>query len=87
MRRNDDGYFNDADLARVLHTAIEAPAGAPRSKGVASCLRAWQLELVQQSRDWEVCTLNEYRASLGLKRESGNPPFSSESDGYSPRDV
>ncbi|TFK69781.1 heme peroxidase [Pluteus cervinus] len=67
MRRNEDGYFNDADLARVLHSATEARAGASCSKRVASCLRAWQLELVQQSRNWEVCTLNEYRASLGLK--------------------
>ncbi|KIM75809.1 hypothetical protein PILCRDRAFT_665455 [Piloderma croceum F 1598] len=67
LRRGDDGRFSDNDIARVLQTATESIAAAPRGRGTASCMRVMEMIVMKQARDWNVCSLNEFRKFLGLK--------------------
>lgn len=70
FRRGDDGRFCDNDIAGILQTATESIAGAQRGRGVAPCMRIMEMEIMQQAREWNVCSLNEFRRFLGLMRSS-----------------
>ncbi|KAG6916402.1 hypothetical protein DXG01_006982 [Tephrocybe rancida] len=67
LKRGPDGKFSDDDLARILHTAIETPGGAYRGRGTPEVFRLVEIMGIEQSRSWGVCTMNEFRKSLGLK--------------------
>ncbi|KAF7343790.1 Heme peroxidase [Mycena sanguinolenta] len=67
LTRGADGRFADSDLARILQDATEAPAGAFRARGVPAVLRVMEILGITQARQWGVCTMNEFRAFLGLK--------------------
>ncbi|KAJ7327590.1 heme peroxidase [Mycena albidolilacea] len=67
LTRGADGRFADGDLARILQDATEAPAGAFRARGVPAVLRVMEILGMTQARRWGVCTMNEFRAFLGLK--------------------
>ncbi|KAJ7924221.1 heme peroxidase [Mycena leptocephala] len=67
LTRGTDGRFTDGDLARILQDATEAPAGAFRARGVPAVLRVMEILGITQARKWGVCTMNEFRAFLGLK--------------------
>ncbi|KAI0354701.1 heme peroxidase [Trametes cingulata] len=77
MKRGADGRFLDDDLARVLQDATEKPAGTYRARGSPAVLRIVEIMGMQQARAWGVCTMNEFRSFLGLKRfasfEEWNP--------------
>jgi len=77
LKRGPDGKFSDDDLADILHTAIENPAGAFRGRGTPPVLRLVEIMGIEQSRAWGVCTMNEFRKFLGLKQfetfEDWNP--------------
>ncbi|KAJ7159748.1 heme peroxidase [Mycena filopes] len=66
-RRDDDGCFTDADLARILQDATEHPASAVRARGTPRVLRAAETLGMLQARAWGVCTMNELRTFLGLE--------------------
>ena len=68
LKRGPDGKFSDDDLADILHTATENPAGAFRGRGSPSVLRIVDIMGIEQSRAWDLCTMNEFRKFLGLKR-------------------
>lgn len=68
LRRGQDERFNDNELAQAIYDATEAVARAPQPNNMAPCLRAWQMGIIERARNHKVCTLNEYRAYLGLKR-------------------
>ncbi|KAG6915284.1 hypothetical protein DXG01_012306 [Tephrocybe rancida] len=69
LTRGSDGRFSDDDLADILQTATETPAGAFRGRGTPEVLRLVEIMGIEQSRAWGVCTMNEFRKFLGLKPE------------------
>ena len=70
LKRGPDGKFSDDDLAHIIHTATENPAGAFRGRGTPGVLRLIEILGIEQSRAWGLCTMNEFRVFLGLKRSS-----------------
>ncbi|KAH9854311.1 heme peroxidase [Lenzites betulinus] len=77
LKRGPDGRFSDDDLAGILHDATEKPAGTYRARGTPAVLRVVEIMGMVQARNWGVCTMNEFRAFLGLKQfatfEEWNP--------------
>ena len=77
LTRNADGTFDDDALAKLLHDATEKAAGAYRARGSPGVLRIVEILGITQARQWGVCTMNEFRAFLGLKKfesfEEWNP--------------
>lgn len=69
MQRDAEGRFNDAELANILITATQTPAGAFRARGTPEAMRVVEILGIEQSRQWGTCSLNEFRKFLGLKRE------------------
>jgi linoleate 10R-lipoxygenase len=53
-----------------LQGAIERPAGSFRGRGTPGVLRLIEIMGIEQARQWGVCTMNEFRKFLGLKRLS-----------------
>ena len=68
--RGPDGKYSDDDLANILQNATENPANSYGGKGTPACLRVIEIMGIQQARQWGVCTMNEFRQFLGLKRMS-----------------
>jgi hypothetical protein len=77
INRGPDGKFADDDLARILHIATANPASAFRGQGTPAVLRLVEMMGIEQARQWGLCTMNEFRAFLGLKQfetfEEWNP--------------
>ncbi|KAI0778881.1 heme peroxidase [Trametes elegans] len=77
LKRGADGRFSDDDLAKILQDATEKPAGTYRARGTPGVLRVVEMMGMVQAREWGVCTMNEFRAFLGLKQfadfEDWNP--------------
>ncbi|RXW15244.1 hypothetical protein EST38_g10604 [Candolleomyces aberdarensis] len=77
LSRGPDGKFNSDDLARILQDATESPAGQYRARGTPAVLKPIEMLGINQARRWGVCTMNEFRAWLGLKQfdsfEEWNP--------------
>ncbi|KAF8629714.1 hypothetical protein AX15_003313 [Amanita polypyramis BW_CC] len=67
LERTETGFFKDADLARVLHNAIEWRAAAFKARGVPEALRVIEVMVIERARKWGTCTLNEFRKFMGLK--------------------
>ena len=68
LRRNKHDYFEDNDLAELLFDAVEANAGCPGGRAVPGWARGREILKLKQARQANVCTLNEFRQHLGLKR-------------------
>ncbi|KAJ7827293.1 heme peroxidase [Mycena leptocephala] len=68
LKRSADGKFSDDDLATILQDATESPAGAFRARGIPGVLRLVEMLGIVQARQWGVCTLNEFRQYLGLRK-------------------
>ncbi|KAF9466792.1 heme peroxidase [Collybia nuda] len=68
LSRLPDGRFADADIAKILHDATEAPAGSFRGQGTPEVLRIAEIMGMEQSRKWGLCTMNEFRKFLGLRQ-------------------
>ncbi len=83
LQREESGRFRDADLAHILQDGTANPAGAFEARGTPAALRTFDVMTIHQARAWG-CTvgvphlgcsrtdepqLNEFRISLGLKRE------------------
>ncbi|TBU62473.1 heme peroxidase [Dichomitus squalens] len=66
--KRTNGRFSDDDLAKILQDATEKQAGAYRARGSPACLRVVEILGMVQARQWGVCTMNEFREFLGLKR-------------------
>ncbi|KAF7336327.1 Heme peroxidase [Mycena venus] len=69
LKRSADGKFSDDDLATILQDATESPAGSAfRARGIPGVLRLVEMLGIVQARQWGVCTLNEFRQYLGLRK-------------------
>ncbi|PWN92018.1 heme peroxidase [Acaromyces ingoldii] len=67
LKRNEDGYFDDDDLAKILKDAIEEPAHEFGGRSVPDILRIAEVAGIKQCRDvFNLCTMNEFRHFLGL---------------------
>ena len=66
------GGFKSADLANILHSATEASASAFKARGIPEVLRVVEIMGIEQNRRWGVCSLNDFRKFLGLKRGYSN---------------
>ncbi|KAF8797699.1 heme peroxidase [Phlegmacium glaucopus] len=67
LSRPLNGRFKDEDIARVLQQATERTAGAFGYRQVPLCARVHELQKIEEARNSNVCSFNEYRKSLGLK--------------------
>lgn len=68
MTRGPDGKFDDDALAKILLDATGEPAGSYGAQSTPARLRGVEIMGLQQARAWGVCTMNEFRKYLGLKR-------------------
>ncbi|KAF2642870.1 fatty acid oxygenase [Massarina eburnea CBS 473.64] len=66
LQRNAEGYFNDADLVKLLTEATEDCAGSFGARHVPIALKAIEILGIQQARRWGVATLNEVRSHFGM---------------------
>ena len=57
IKRDESGRFNDADIARILQNATEAPASAFKARGTPEVLRVIELLGIEQGRAWGTCTV------------------------------
>jgi prostaglandin-endoperoxide synthase 2 len=62
----ENGRFNDADLARILQNATEAPAGAFKARGTPEVLRIVEVLGIEQARAWGVCTVSPHASFCTL---------------------
>ncbi|KDQ51439.1 hypothetical protein JAAARDRAFT_530376 [Jaapia argillacea MUCL 33604] len=67
LRRGDDGSFSDNDIAMILQGATTSTAGKPGAQGIPACMRVVEIMVMKQARQWNVCSLNDFRKHLGLK--------------------
>ncbi|OJJ51688.1 hypothetical protein ASPZODRAFT_55528 [Penicilliopsis zonata CBS 506.65] len=67
LERQPDGTFRDEDLVNILKNAIEDVAGSFGPRNVPKALRAVEILGIQQARQWNTGSLNEFRKFFGLK--------------------
>ncbi|KAF9482553.1 linoleate diol synthase [Pholiota conissans] len=67
IKRDDDGSFNDDDLAKILQDATEHQAATFGARGTPSVFKLNEVMGIEQNRTWGVCSLNDFRKYLGLK--------------------
>lgn len=70
LKRGPDGKFSDDDLANILHSTTADLAGSYGARNTPPVLRLVEIMGMEQARSWGVCTMNEFRKFLGLKRRS-----------------
>ncbi|VUC31424.1 unnamed protein product [Clonostachys rosea] len=68
LKRQSDGAYSDDELVDILRASIEDTAGSFGANSVPRCLRPVEMLGILQARRWRVCTLNEFRAFIGLTR-------------------
>lgn len=58
LQRDDNGCFNDGDLAKILQDATQWPAGAFKARGTPEVLRVIEMMGIEQSREWGTCSVS-----------------------------
>ncbi|KAF1957002.1 hypothetical protein CC80DRAFT_561492 [Byssothecium circinans] len=66
LERNAEGYFNDADLVKLMTEATEDSASSFGARHIPTALKAVEILGIQQARRWGVATLNEVRSHFGM---------------------
>lgn len=61
--------YNDDDLAKILVTAIDEPAGAFQANHIPAVMRPIDVRGMESARKYGVCTMNEFRSVLLLSKE------------------
>ncbi|PYH92083.1 peroxidase [Aspergillus ellipticus CBS 707.79] len=67
LQRQEDGTFKDEDLVTILVNAIEDVASSFGARNVPKVLRSVEILGIEQSRKWNVGSLNEFRKFFDLK--------------------
>jgi linoleate 8R-lipoxygenase/9,12-octadecadienoate 8-hydroperoxide 8R-isomerase len=67
LQRNEDGTFPDQPLVDILVASIEDCANAFGPNRVPEIMRAIEVLGIEQSRAWNLCSLNEFRKYFGLE--------------------
>ncbi|KAI9166397.1 fatty acid oxygenase [Paramyrothecium foliicola] len=68
LSRDSDNTYCDDDLVTILTSSIEDVAGAFGANQVPQCCEILEIMGIEQSRDWHVATLNEFRQHFQLKK-------------------
>jgi hypothetical protein len=66
LQRNAEGYFEDAELVRILTEAGEDTAASFGPRQVPVALKVIEILGIEQARSWGVASLNEMRRFFGL---------------------
>jgi linoleate 10R-lipoxygenase len=69
MKRGPDGRFKDDELAHAIINATSHVASAFKARGTPPVLRVVEILGIMSSRKWGVCSMNEFRKFMGLKRQ------------------
>ena len=67
LKRDADGKLPDDELVELLTSSIEDTAGAFGPNNIPTALKAITVLGMQQSRVWNIGSLNEFRKFFGLK--------------------
>lgn len=79
LSRKEDGYFEDAQLAKLIKDAIESPAHAFGAKTIPEAMKIVECMSMKQARDtWGLCTYNEFRSYFNLKPMTSFEEWSSD---------
>jgi len=70
LSRRADGTFDDDALVKILQESVEDVAGSFGANRVPNCMKAVEMLGIIQSRYWNVATLNEFRAFVGLTKHT-----------------
>ena len=66
LRRDDNGRYRDADLARILQDGTANPAGAFKARGTPAALRIVEVMTILQARAWGCCTVGVLRSEVSM---------------------
>ncbi|CAO2655875.1 Nn.00g046780.m01.CDS01 [Neocucurbitaria sp. VM-36] len=66
LHRDTEGYFEDADLVRILTEATEDVAASFGPRHVPVALKVVEIMSIEQARAWGVASLNEMRRFFGM---------------------
>ncbi|KAL4918828.1 hypothetical protein BDW62DRAFT_217449 [Aspergillus aurantiobrunneus] len=66
LRRQNNGFFRDAELVDILTCAVNEIAGSFGPRNVPKVLRSVEIMGMEQARKWNVGSLNEFRKFFGL---------------------
>ncbi|KAM3084311.1 hypothetical protein ACMFMG_001584 [Clarireedia jacksonii] len=66
LKRTEQGSFSDDELVRIFSDAVEDRASAFGANRIPPILRSIEILSIQQSRYWNMATLNEFRKFVGL---------------------
>ena len=67
LERNEDGTLPDQPLVDILTSSIEDCANSFGPNRVPEIMRAIEVLGIEQSRAWNLCSLNEFRKYFGLE--------------------
>jgi linoleate 8R-lipoxygenase/9,12-octadecadienoate 8-hydroperoxide 8R-isomerase len=67
LKRNDDGTLPDQPLVDILVSSVEDCANSFGPNRVPEVMRAIEVLGIEQSRSWNLCSLNEFRKYFGLE--------------------
>ncbi|GFF88042.1 psi-producing oxygenase A [Aspergillus udagawae] len=70
LERQQDGRFADGELVGLLSEGCENVAGAFGARNIPKVMRAIEILGIEQGRQWELATLNEFRVVFKLKPHS-----------------
>ena len=68
LQRSKDGSLSDDGLVEILAASVEDQAGAFGARQVPHILRSVEILGIKQARNWNLATLNEFRAFFGLEK-------------------
>ena len=57
LKRDADGRFSDADIAKILQDSTSYRAGAYRARGIPEVLRVIEVLGIEQARGWGACSV------------------------------
>ncbi|EGG06327.1 uncharacterized protein MELLADRAFT_106834 [Melampsora larici-populina 98AG31] len=68
-RDAESGKFRDEDIARILRDSTNEVAGTFGARHVPAAMKWIECQGMRTARDvWKLCTLNEFREFIGLKK-------------------
>ncbi|EPS42371.1 hypothetical protein H072_3669 [Dactylellina haptotyla CBS 200.50] len=70
LKRGPDGRFDDEKLVDILTSSMEDCANSYGANAVPTIMRAVEILGIEQSRAWELASLNEFRTFCGLKEHT-----------------
>ncbi|KZP19344.1 heme peroxidase [Athelia psychrophila] len=68
VRDPETNFFNDNELATLIFSATEAPAGMFRANGTPLIMGFIDVRGIDRARQMGTCTMNEFRHWLGLPK-------------------